>query len=79
MREILIYLITSDDGANAKLSLSDIDYYIVEWHAHNIMYEKPSIIPIMSAEEVKKRAMHVDLNVDDEYSSLYSTIISIYG
>lgn len=79
MREILIYLITSDDGANAKLSLSDIDYYIVEWQAHNIMYEKPSIIPIMSAEEVKKRAMHVDLNVDDEYSSLYSTIISMYG
>ena len=79
MREILTYLILSDDGANANLSISDIDYYIVEWQAHNIMYEKPSIIPIMSAEEVKKRAKDVDLNVDDEYASMYSSILSLYG
>ena len=79
MREILTYLIISEEGANANLSLSDIDYYVVEWLAHNIMYTKPWIIPFMSEEEVKLRAKHVDLNTDDNYAPLYSSIISIYG
>lgn len=79
MREILTYLITSEEGARAGLSLKNLDYYIIEWKAHNIMYVKPSIIPIMSAEEVKKRAKHVDLNSDDGYASMYLSIVSMYG
>jgi hypothetical protein len=78
MREILTRLILSEEGVKAKLSLADIDYYVVEWQAHNVMYENPSIIPFMDENEVMKRAMHVDLNVDDSYASIYYSIVSTY-
>ena len=75
MREILTYLITSEAFVKKQFYLSDIDYYVMEWKAHNIMYEDPSVVSIMSEDEVKARAEHVDLNVDDSYAFLYEIIV----
>ncbi len=77
MREILTYLITSEAFVKKEFYLSDIDYYVMEWKAHNIMYEKPSVISslIMSEDEVRARAEHVDLNVDDSYVWLFEYIV----
>ena len=79
MREILTHLIISEEGVKADLSLGDIDYYITEWKAHNIMYKNPSVIPFMNKDEVMERAKHVDLNTDDSYASIYSSLVSMYG
>ena len=80
MREILTYLIMSERGAKAGLSLADIDYYVVEWKAHNYMFDNPSLPASLlgiTTDEVKERAKHVDLNTDDPHASKYSLLANL--
>lgn len=75
-RMILSYIINTEAGRNAGLKDADIDYYIKEWNVHNKMYKNPTLIAVtmgMTAEEIKERAKHVDLNTNDERRSIYES------
>ena len=75
-RRILEYIITSDEGVSAGLSLSDIDYYIDEWCVHNYAAKNPAWIATVlgkTEEEVVASAKDVDLNTNDENRTIYES------
>jgi hypothetical protein len=74
---ILRHIFNTDEGRAARLSESDIEYYIKEWSLHNYMYSNPSLVSSllgMSVDEVKARAEHVDLNTNDERRDTYESL-----
>lgn len=76
-KAILRHIFNTDEGRAARLSESDIEYYIKEWSLHNYMYSNPSLVSSllgMSVDEVKARAEHVDLNTNDERRDTYESL-----
>ncbi len=77
---ILNYIINSEEGVNAGLSSKDIDYYIAEWQSHNYAYANPSKVDDMAKTfgvnlgNITERAVHVDLNTDDDFRPFFKVI-----
>ena len=82
-REILKYIINTDEGKAAGLSESDIEYYVKEWNSHNLVYTFFDFLDIfVDSEEInsyKYRTGHVDCNTDDSKSGIYKIIGGIAG
>ena len=82
-REILEYIINTDEGKLKGLSENNIDYYIDEWTVHNAaekhsffawVYKRFALGEDVTVADVKKSASHVDLNTDDPNADFYKRI-----
>ena len=73
-REILEYIINSDEGKEYGLSMDDINYYLKEWSVHNYAFKHPktaSKITGQTIEDAQDSAEHVNLNTNDSHASIY--------
>ena len=89
-REILEYIINTDEGKLKGLSKDNIDYYINEWTVHNAAYHNPGLVMRLQElgvefgdndfediSEIKKRSSPVDLDANDKRSKWYTSLGSI--
>lgn len=71
MLTILTKIILSEQGKLNKLSLNDLEYYVKEWSAHNMIYnyliseEKLNSLLDEKYYELVNSTKHVDLNTND--------------